>query len=263
MTFSLFDVAFVGSLQPPALWTPAQISTALWLDASDSSTITTVSGAVSQWNDKSGNSRNAAEATNRPALTSNALNSKNVVTFDGINDQLTINSSFLATTNLLIVCVAKDNNGGQGAVITSKNPLYDRSPNLGVTTGRTFEFDPGIGNGAEDFFLSSAITGASWRIVAGQILSSNSSLLAVDGTVESSSNALITFANLVTTTALGKYRTGSDPNFGAFDLAEIVVLTAGSTLDARQRIEGYLAHKWGLTANLPNDHPYKTAAPTV
>jgi hypothetical protein len=33
-----------------------------------------------------------------------------------------------------------------------------------------------------------------------------------------------------------------------------------ATLD-RQRIEGYLAHKWGLTANLPADHPYKTVPP--
>ena len=25
----------------------------------------------------------------------------------------------------------------------------------------------------------------------------------------------------------------------------------------RQKIEGYLAHKWGLTANLPSAHPFK------
>ena len=250
-----------GRFAAAGLWTPAQITTALWLDANDSSTITTVSGAVSQWNDKSGNSRNAAETTNRPALTSNALNGKNVVPFDGINDLLTINSSFLATTNLLIICVAKENSGGEGGILTSKNPLYDRSPSLSINSGRFFEFDPGIGNGAEDFYFISPTTAANWRIVAGQILSSNSSLLAVDGTVELSSNAVVTFANLVTTTVLGKYRTGSDPNFGAFDLAEIVVLTAGSTLDARQRHEGYLAHKWGLTANLPAGHPYKTTPP--
>jgi hypothetical protein len=34
-----------------------------------------------------------------------------------------------------------------------------------------------------------------------------------------------------------------------------------STTD-RQKLEGYLAHKWGLAANLPADHPYKSAAPT-
>jgi hypothetical protein len=29
----------------------------------------------------------------------------------------------------------------------------------------------------------------------------------------------------------------------------------------RQKLEGYLAHKWGLGANLPVDHPYKTVGP--
>ena len=29
----------------------------------------------------------------------------------------------------------------------------------------------------------------------------------------------------------------------------------------RQNIEGYLAHKWGLTSSLPNAHPYKSTQP--
>lgn len=44
-------------------WTPAQISTALWLDAADASTITLNGTTVSQWNDKSGNGRNAVQVT--------------------------------------------------------------------------------------------------------------------------------------------------------------------------------------------------------
>jgi hypothetical protein len=31
----------------------------------------------------------------------------------------------------------------------------------------------------------------------------------------------------------------------------------------RQLVEGYFAHKWGLTANLPNGHPYKSGAPVI
>ena len=42
-------------------WTPTQITTSLWLDAADVSTITLNSTTVSQWNDKSGNSRNALQ----------------------------------------------------------------------------------------------------------------------------------------------------------------------------------------------------------
>ena len=30
----------------------------------------------------------------------------------------------------------------------------------------------------------------------------------------------------------------------------------------RQKIKGYIAHKWGLTSNLPANHPYKTGFPT-
>jgi hypothetical protein len=35
-----------------------------------------------------------------------------------------------------------------------------------------------------------------------------------------------------------------------------------STTD-RQKLEGYLAWKWGLEADLPVDHPYKTTPPTA
>ena len=46
----------------------------------------------------------------------------------------------------------------------------------------------------------------------------------------------------------------------AFRAGEIVIGNSLSTND-RQRVEGYLAHKWGLTALLPAGHPYKSAAP--
>ena len=29
-----------------------------------------------------------------------------------------------------------------------------------------------------------------------------------------------------------------------------------------EKAEGYLAHKWGMTSNLPVSHPYKNTAPT-
>jgi hypothetical protein len=47
------------------------------------------------------------------------------------------------------------------------------------------------------------------------------------------------------------------------EIAEIVVLPEAASVAPRQRIEGYLAWKWGLEANLPSGHPYELAAPTV
>ncbi|HCI71449.1 MAG TPA: hypothetical protein DHV30_12990, partial [Balneola sp.] len=48
-----------------------------------------------------------------------------------------------------------------------------------------------------------------------------------------------------------------------FLLAEMIMITGSGLSDAdRQRVEGYLAHKWGLTGDLAGDHPYKSSAPT-
>ena len=48
-----------------------------------------------------------------------------------------------------------------------------------------------------------------------------------------------------------------------FLLAEMIMITGSGFSDAdRQRVEGYLAHKWGLTGDLAGDHPYKSSAPT-
>jgi hypothetical protein len=44
-------------------------------------------------------------------------------------------------------------------------------------------------------------------------------------------------------------------------VAEVIIYNVSLTdLDCR-KIEGYLAWKWGLQANLPSGHPYKSAAP--
>jgi hypothetical protein len=57
----------------------------LWLDGSDTSTISLSGSAVTQWNDKSGNAKNVTQATaaRRPSSGINTINSKNVITFGG------------------------------------------------------------------------------------------------------------------------------------------------------------------------------------
>ena len=65
---------------------PAALSNlALWLDASDSSTINTSSNAVSQWSDKSGNSKHATQSTadNKPSTNTATQNGLNVIDFTG------------------------------------------------------------------------------------------------------------------------------------------------------------------------------------
>jgi hypothetical protein len=67
----------------------------VWLDASDTGTITSSGGDVSQWSDKSVNGRNFTQssATAKPKTGTRTLNGKNVIDFDGSNDFLSCPSS--------------------------------------------------------------------------------------------------------------------------------------------------------------------------
>lgn len=63
----------------------------VWLDAGAGVTVDE-NGAVSAWNDQSGNGNNATQATaaRQPLLAANQLNGNSVIRFDGVNDILQI-----------------------------------------------------------------------------------------------------------------------------------------------------------------------------
>lgn len=46
-------------------------------------------------------------------------------------------------------------------------------------------------------------------------------------------------------------------------IAEVVICDAALSSTDREKVEGYLAWKWGLESNLPSGHPYENAAPTA
>ena len=71
------------------------------------------------------------------------------------------------------------------------------------------------------------------------------------------------------------FRIGRDPDinysnqtqqfnyaFGSFDLAELLVFSIPLHDSEREKVEGYIAHKYNLTTLLPSNHPYKTQVPT-
>jgi hypothetical protein len=52
-------------------------------------------------------------------------------------------------------------------------------------------------------------------------------------------------------------------NFSQNDIHSVIILNRLPTTDERQRIEGYLAHRYGIQAQLPVAHPYKELPPTL
>jgi hypothetical protein len=113
-----------GFLWNDSIWNPSMISTALWLDAADSATITANSGAVSQWNDKSGGATNFTQGTAsaRPGTGSATLNGRNVLTFDGGDTLLAGDALDNVWTGAAfhLFCVAKndDATSSNGAILT-------------------------------------------------------------------------------------------------------------------------------------------------
>jgi hypothetical protein len=102
---------------------------------------------------------------------------------------------------------------------------------------------------------------ASGKSIVGMRTSGSTLHAYQDGTELTLPNATITSGFPSQTAAL--MAIGND-NFGDKIDGAVgeVIVGDGSLSDAdRERIEGYLAHKWGLAANLPSSHPYKSSAP--
>jgi hypothetical protein len=245
----------------PRLWRPTELagSLALWLDAEDSSTITLNGANVSQWADKSGNGRNATQATAaaQPAYTASGLNGKPVLTFDGANDTLSYNGTFLANTDYTVTAVhyrsnPKDHNwffGGSTQGVNQNFVMGYESPNTKFRWGQ-------FGNDV-DTLGQTYVAGLPSTAIARQSQTEGKSTFinGVAGGVSANTQNLISYAGANIGALLGGFFAGG--------MAEIVMTTSALSTSDRQKLEGYLAWKWGLESNLPSNHPYKLLPPTV
>jgi hypothetical protein len=240
-------------------WTPNVISTDGWWDASDNSTITEVGGIVTQIDDKSGNNvdliANSA-TTNNHTLLNAALNGLDVVDLDG-DDRYNGSSLLLSSGNVSFIMVCK--------VDVVDNALDSIFATVGASSfqyqsASTTNFLAQLSG--PDSVTSSTSTDykGAYRIFNALFdLSGSTQYSFVDGTQEGSS---VYTTQLTASTSLRVFTNRGQSAYPEGQLAEALVVPDASVA-TRQKLEGYLAHKWGLTANLPGGHPYKTSQPTV
>ena len=274
------------------LWNPSMLSTALWLDAADASTITESGGAITTWADKSGNNHNATADGNPTYSATGMSTSKPAVQLDGTGDGFTSSITGIGSFNALDVymvtqttaAAAADTNTaffwGYGNISTADGiyPANRGSALSSLTSAFSGElitclFDSASSNAGR--LGSSTYTRAA---NTAQILNSKNS---TSGTLLFSDGDAVTLGltNQITTSTntapssigyivdsnfyIGAARTDGTLAYSpAIKFAEVIVSSTLLSTNNRQRIEGYLAHKWGLTANLPSDHPYKLVGPT-
>ena len=268
-----------------ALWTPSQITTALWLDASDAATLfdattggstPSTGGAIARWEDKSGNANNASQATagDRPTYLATGLNNLPTISFSpdsttsATGDRLTIQSAsvLMPSAYTILGVVADDATAGTGpsgfrAWIekAASNQFLNRKYWLG-TFGSAYGLDKSGDVGEQETILNTGVVNKSPQIVAAvkpATSANGSALFFQDGTQRSSDTS---FTTLTTNTSPINIGGSFYPWNGR--VSEVIILPTSST-GSRQMIEGYAAWKWGIQGSLPNDHPYKNGPPVI
>jgi hypothetical protein len=259
-----------------ALWTPARTTTALWLDGADASTLydatsggslVAADGAVARWEDKSGNARHVTQSDSgsRPARKTSIQNGRDVLRFDGSADGLeTTFASFGTAYCVVAVAFSSAYSTNAMSILTSRSktsgtPINPQTGVNGTAAGDPIQFlvRDDASNAAFAAVSNLTPSNSTWNLFGGD-RNGNSVANVLNGTTIGTATA--TLGTITTTvTSVGYLYSGglTTSSFWLGDIAEIVV----GTLADRQRHEGYLAHKWGLAGNLPNDHPYKTNAP--
>lgn len=237
-------------------WTPLTLNPGLWLDAADSETITLNGSTVSQWADKSGLNRHATQGTTaaQPAYAATGINGKGVLTFDGSDDLFSVDLDFLAGVS-------------HSAFIVTNPTIFSNI--YGAANGSQAANSLHVGfngnNYRMNFWANDFTPLRSANYVAGQAnivnyiwtTGTGKQILANGKSEGTNTNA----GDIGTMSGGGRIgRVTGHPFFGG-DIAEIIIIPGAVTAQSRLEIEGYLAHKWGLAANLANDHPYKASPP--
>jgi hypothetical protein len=214
----------------------------LWLDASDTSTITSSGSpaAVSQWDDKSGNARHVTQgvAANQPTTGSTTQNGLNVISFDGSNDNLRTSNGALQLGTLTVFAVARSGSAGRticgvSHALTHTTPfwrwvVFHGSTNIfstridgtdiagfgpiPTTRARCFVLDTGLGNSWNNTSFNSDAAGAT-----------------------------VTYPNS-TPFLVGSHVTNGEVLNGF--IAEIVIYGRSLSDNERNLVTGYLQQKW-------------------
>lgn len=246
------DKGFAPNPGGGGLWTPSSLTNAFaWFDGNDASTITESGGVISQWDDKSGNANHWTQgsAPLRPDYTG----SINGVTVPKLNtNKFFTGPNINFSTHLMIAVVRPVSDVNENDFLGSSgtsNPNSFSLFRLGKLRSLSW-----VGGFAQLDSAASVTAGSS--VLVGQGQQSNTFYSQLNGT-QISTTGVTTSGSTVT---LQNARPSIQKET---DIAEVVVIDQAWTTDDRQRIEGYLAWKWGLEGSLPVGHPYKLEAPSL
>jgi hypothetical protein len=215
----------------------------LWLDAADSSTITTSTG-VSEWRDKSATKSVWAQAigNDQPATGTATMNGRNVLVFDGSNDSLSATTPLSTSMPLTMFVVQRivsirtfgmtytsgtsgahfdirqDSSTGRLEVVANATQVAG----VGATTDRTGNND----------------------ILSVRFPDTGTNSVFLNGTALAAGPGVSARPVLTGTHYIGRR---SDGFYANLRVAEILAYSTLLTDTQRKTVESYLGKKWGIT----------------
>lgn len=237
----------------------------VWFDAADSSTITTVSGAVSEWRSKAGGTRNLTQSTaaNRPALTANYFSGRSAITFDGSNDSLFATSLPSIAVSPISVFVAVDfllaNTVNDRGVLSLSNSSvaasYSNDGGLNIaanSTGRVsirraYEAYARAASGGLEMETTAAQTAQPiGKKVIGITADGTNGFLYDNGSQHDTQAATVSTAT--TRMYVGSLVESNNPSlFANCVICEVLIYTRAVNATERGSITKYLGNRWGIT----------------
>ena len=202
-------------------------------------------GAVALWQDLSGSGRHAVQdvAGEQPAYVADPgglLNGKGAVRFDGVNDNLPFDGTFLAGTDYTVIMVeGRRRSGGNGYFLAGSIPLAQNNLHLGYRNNTTLthahwgnDYNMGVpGHVVQRLstwaFVLDTVSGNRRTLWNGEAFGAN-------GTV----TPLVSFEGAT----LGASK--AVPGFYGGDIAEVLVYSRALSENEMELVEGYLSSRY-------------------
>lgn len=261
-------------------WSPGDINeNHFWIDASDTTSYSLSGSNLSSVTDKSGTFTITVDGT--PTRVSSGLNSLNVWDFNGSESLITSTEENVTDNNgnhwAIGVFLADTINDTQDSFYSFENNSSGSAKrDYAVSSGNASAFNGELDlDGLSSNRISSTIgnlqafdSGVSLDAfhIVGTIFNKTGNQIStrVDGSnaftpVNDYDNAI----NQAQDVRIMRNRANErmDGRVAEFLVVGYLPGTGGTDITEFEKAEGYLAHKWGLTANLPVSHPYKSSAP--
>lgn len=238
-------------------WTPSDITTSGWYDATDTDTITLNGSNVTQWDDKSGNGYDLVQTngSKRPFYTGDINGLSAVQHFQGDYTEVLGISGQDHSNGFTAIGVQRWDNGNFPNMWQIRDDAADDIMSMrGESSGNRIK--PVMGVDGPNSQTTGINTLKSIDFIGSIVYDNTQRQLTANGVVE------VTNAGPVGGEVnLNQIRIGYSTNSNLDSSVGELILYGGSDVATIQKLEGYLAWKWGLTSKLPIAHPYKSVAP--